>query len=82
MSSKWLGFATFLTFAASILSTAEELRVNNYQRMSRQLLGRYPQARRGSQAPYWFNQRPLLGDRWLLRVRGETRLKQADRRGS
>ena len=56
--------------------------MNNYQSMSRQLLGRYAQARRGSQAPYWFNQQPLLGDRWLLRVRDETQLKQADRRVS
>ena len=56
--------------------------MNNYQSMSRQLLGQYDQARRGSRAPYWFNQRPLLDDCWLLRVRRETQLKQADRRVS
>ena len=54
--------------------------MNNYQSMSRQLLGEHPQARRGSQAPYWLNQRPLLDDRWLLRARREAQLKQTDHR--
>ena len=54
--------------------------MNNYQTMSRRLLGQNPQAWRGSQAPYWLNQRPLLDDRWLLRAQRETQLPRAGRR--
>ena len=45
--------------------------MNCYQDMSRRLLESARAASRVRRAPYWLNQRPLLGENWLPAMRAE-----------